>query len=156
MKKIKAILVLAFVLLIMSAISCVSAKKYRELQITSRQNMMDRDDFKTENMKLQMQNRELELRSTALEKEMGDMQFRLAAAETERNRAREELNIISERLNDMQNAHQDLIRGNVNETKRLLAELISAQEDLRKKENILRFYPGHNQRSLMYGPVQPP
>ncbi len=125
-------------LLLISAISCVSAKKYRELQTASRQNMMDRDDFKSENMKLQMLNRELESKASVLENEMDEMKYRLAAAEVEKNKAREELNIISERLNDMQNAHQDLIRGNVNETKKLLAELLSAQENLRQKENILR------------------
>ncbi|HNR41125.1 MAG TPA: OmpA family protein [Bacteroidales bacterium] len=129
---------LACIILLLSAISCVSPKKYRELQITSRQNMMDRDEFKAENIRLQMLNRELDNNASALENEIKEMKYRLSTAESERNRAREDLSIVESRLNDMQNAHQDLIRGNVNETKKLLAELISTQENLRQKENILR------------------
>ena len=45
-----------------SVTSCVSGKKFRELQNTSRQNMIDRDDFKAENLALSMQNREIEAR----------------------------------------------------------------------------------------------
>ncbi len=106
-----------------SVISCVPGKKFRELQKTSRQNMIERDDFKTENIGLAMKNRELETKIAALEKEMAKLKQDLSLAETERNKAIEDLNILSERNNDLQNAQEDLIRGNVSETKKLLAEL---------------------------------
>ncbi len=39
---------------------------------------------------------------------------------------------------NLQNAQEDLIKGNVKETQRLLAELQAAQENLQKKEDLLR------------------
>jgi len=119
-------------------ISCVPGKKFREVQNTSRQNMMDRDDFKAENLTLSMQNREIESKISALEKEMSKSRQDLSLAEIERNKAKDELNIISGRYNDLQNAQDDLIKGNVSETKKLLADLQAAQDNLRQKEDIMR------------------
>ncbi|HUU99893.1 MAG TPA: OmpA family protein [Bacteroidales bacterium] len=130
--------ILAVVIMGISSISCVTGNKYRTLQRTSRQNLMDRDDFKTENITLSMLNKELEAKIAALEKSSGSVKQELAAIQAERDRAREELNVISGRYNDMQNAQEELIRGNVSETKKLLAELQAAQENLKQKENILR------------------
>ncbi len=121
-----------------SVVSCVSGKKYRELQYASRQNMMARDDFKAENLTLSMENRETENKIDALEKEMGKLRQDFALAEIERNKAKDDLNIISGRYNDLQNAHEDLIKGNVSETKKLLTELQAAQENLKQKEDIMR------------------
>jgi chemotaxis protein MotB len=119
-------------------LSCVPGKKFRELQNASRQNMLDRDDFKAENLTLSMQNREIEARIAALEKDMSKSRQDLALAEIERNKAKEDLNIINERYNNLQNAQEDLIRGNVSETKKLLTDLQAAQENLRQKEDIMR------------------
>ncbi len=121
-----------------SLLSCVPGKKYRELQNTSRQNMIDRDDFKAENLTLSMQNREIEGKITALEEEMGKTRQDLALAEIERNKAKEELGLITERYNNLQDAQEELVRGNLSETKKLLADLQTAETNLRQKENIMR------------------
>jgi chemotaxis protein MotB len=134
----KSIAVLFITALLVPVLSCVPGKKFREVQITSRQNMIERDDYKAENLSLSMQNREIEVKIDALEKEMGKIRQEFTLAEIERNKARDELNIITGRYNDLQNAQEDLIRGNVTETKRLLAELQSAQENLKQKEDIMR------------------
>lgn len=118
--------------------SCVPGKKFREVQNTNRQNMIDRDDFKAENLTLEMQNREIESKISALEKEMSKSRQALTLAEIERNKAKDELNLISERYNNLQNAQEDLIRGNVSETKKLLTELQAAQLNLSQKEDIMR------------------
>jgi chemotaxis protein MotB len=126
------------VLYFTSLLSCVPGKKFRELQNTSRQNMIDRDDFKAENLTLSMQNREIETKIAALENEMGKTRQDLALAEIERNKAKEELNVISERYNNLQNAQEELIRGNLSETKKLLADLQTAEANLKQKEDIMR------------------
>ena len=126
------------ILPVIFAISCVPGKKFREVQNTSRQNMMDRDDFKAENLNLSMQNREIESKISALEKEMSKSRQDLTLAEIDRNKAKDELNIISERYNNLQNAQEELIKGNVSETKKLLAELQAAQVNLRQKEDVMR------------------
>lgn len=121
-----------------SIISCVPVKKFRELQKTNTQNLMDRDDYKAENLKLTGKNRELEIKIAELEKETLKLSQELSLAQIDRNKAIEELNVLSERNNNLLTAQEDLIKGNVTETKKLLAELQVAQEDLRKKEEILR------------------
>jgi chemotaxis protein MotB len=126
------------ILPVIFAISCVPGKKFREVQNTSRQNMMDRDDFKAENLNLSMQNREIESKISALEKEMSKSRQDLTLAEIDRNKAKDELNTISERYNNLQNAQEELIKGNVSETKKLLAELQAAQVNLRQKEDVMR------------------
>lgn len=129
---------LIVIILSISVLSCVPASKYRELQNASRQNMMDRDDYKTENLTLSMQNKETATRIAALEAEMTRTKQDIALAEIERNKAREELNTISDRYYALQNAQEDLVRGNLTETKKLLAELQAAQDNLRQKEDIMK------------------
>ena len=129
---------LIVIILSISVLSCVPASKYRELQNASRQNMMDRDDYKTENLTLSMQNKETATRIAALEAEMNRTKQDIALAEIERNKAREELNTISDRYYALQNAQEDLVRGNLTETKKLLAELQAAQDNLRQKEDIMK------------------
>jgi chemotaxis protein MotB len=126
------------ILPVIFVISCVPGKKFREVQNTSRQNMIDRDDFKAENLNLSMQNREIESKISALEKEMSKSRQDLTLAEIERNKAKDELNIISERYNNLENAQEELIKGNVSETKKLLGELQAAQLNLRQKEDVMR------------------
>lgn len=138
MKKRPVFVILAVSVFALSMISCVSGKKFREMQYASRQNMMERDDFKTENLALSMRNREIESKIGLLEKDMDDTRRQLSLAENERNRARDELGVLSSRFNDLLNAQEDLIRGNVSETKKLLSELQSAQENLKQKEDIMR------------------
>ena len=132
------IFTLAAIILAISSLSCVPGKKFRTLQSTSRQNMMERDEFKTGNIGLSMLNRELEAKIAALEKETGTIKQELVNAQIERDKAKEELNVISGRYNDLQNAQEELIRGNVSETKKLLTELQATQESLKQKEDILR------------------
>lgn len=121
-----------------SFISCVSSKKHRELQNTNRLNMIERDNLKSENMNLSMRNREIETKIAALEEEMGKIRQELNVAENERDEAIEDLNILTSRYNDLQIAQEDLIHGNVKETKRLLADLQAAHESLRQKEEVMR------------------
>lgn len=133
-----ASLFLFMILLSMTIVSCVPAKKFRDLQNDYRQSTIDNDDLKNENLNLSVKIRELESKSAAAGKELESLKKDLAIAKNERDKANEELNMISERLNDLQNAHEELIQGNVKETKKLLSELTAAQEDLKRKEDVLK------------------
>lgn len=124
--------------MVMSTISCVSGKKYKSLQDTSKQFMNERDDFKTDNIGLEMANRELEAKLAGLQKQVDTVNYDIAKAQGDLAKAVEDYNRISEKYNDLQNAHEDLIRGNVKETQKLLSELQAAQENLQKKEDLLR------------------
>jgi chemotaxis protein MotB len=130
--------ILGAVIIVMFSVSCVSGKKFAGLQDTSKQFMNERDAFKTDNIGLQMQNKELELKLTNLEKEMSKVKLDISAAESSRDKALEDFNKISGRYGELQNAQEDLIKGNVKETQKLLTELQAAQQNLQKKEDLLR------------------
>ena len=118
--------------------SCVSGKKFRELQKTNTQNLIDLDDCKAANMTLTMKGREQEIKVASLEKDLEKAKQDLAQAEAERNKAADELASTSARYQELQNAQEDLIKGNMSETKKLLADLKTAQDNLRQKEDVLR------------------
>jgi len=48
------------------------------------------------------------------------------------------MNTLSDRFNALQIAQDDLIKGNLTETRKLLADLQAAQDNLRQKEDIMR------------------
>jgi len=137
MKK-SIIFILGISLIISVSISCVSGKKHSSLQETSKQFMSERDAFKSDNIGLEMQNRELEAKMAALEKEIAVVKADIATAQSSRDKALEDYSRISTKYNELQNAQEDLVRGNVRETQKLLTELQAAQENLQKKEDLLR------------------
>jgi chemotaxis protein MotB len=133
-----SIFILLAVAIIISLVSCVPGKKFKTLQDTSKLYLNERDALKTENIDLSMNNKELEAKTALLEKETATMKQDLAKAQNERDKAKEEYNKLLGQVNDLQNAQEDLIKGNVNETRKLLGELKTAQENLQKKEDLLR------------------
>ena len=130
--------ILGFFALLVFSVSCVSGKKFSSLQDTSKQFMNERDAFKTDNIGLEMQNKELEAKLASLQKQVGSSEKEIAAAQSERDKAVEDYNRISSKYTELQNAQEDLIKGNVKETQKLLAQLEEAQANLQKKEDLLR------------------
>lgn len=124
--------------LVFFAISCVSGKKYSGLQDTSKQFMNERDAFKTDNIGLEMQNKELKAKLASIEKGMDTIKLEISSAQNERDKAVDNYNRMSAKYTELQNAQEDLIKGNVKETQKLLSELQTAQSNLQKKEDLLR------------------
>ena len=120
------------------SVSCVSGKKFKSLQDTSKQYMNERDGFKTDNISLEMTNRELETKISDMEKDMTGFQEEIASLKSQRDKALGEFNNISSKYNDLQNAQEELVRGSARETQKLLAELQAAQANLQAKEDLLR------------------
>jgi chemotaxis protein MotB len=127
-----------FILLIVLSVSCVSGRKFSSLQDTSRQFMNERDAFKTDNIGLEMENKELKAKLARLEKQVGSAEHDITAAQNERDKAVDDYNRISLKYNELQNSQEDLIKGNVKETQKLLSQLQEAQTNLQKKEDLLR------------------
>ena len=128
----------AALLLIIALGSCVPGGKYNTLHDRSVGYMNERDDFKIQNMDLAMSNREMEARIAELEEELGGMSGEKEKLEAEVEEARTEYNTLSNRYAELQKAQEDLIRGNVEETRRLLRELQTAQKNLQDKEDLLK------------------
>lgn len=119
-------------------LSCVPGNKYKTLQDTSRQYMDERDQYKSDNIGLEMANREMEAKLAVLEKQLGTLKEDVSKAQADRDRALDDFNKISSKYTELQNAQEDLIRGNVKETQNLLSELQKAQQALQEKEELLR------------------
>jgi len=136
MSKIRGLILLVVSVLAVS--SCVPGTKYKSMQDTAKMYMNERDELKTENIMLAMERKELEARVQKLEEETKSMSGELTALRSERDRLKEEYNILQGKVNDLEKAREDLIKGNVTETRRLLSELQAAQENLQKKEDLLR------------------
>jgi chemotaxis protein MotB len=130
--------ILGSIAIAIASVSCVSGKKYASLQDTSKQFMNERDTFKTDNIGLEMKNRELEAKMASLGKEIVIVKQDILKAEGERDKAVDDYSKLSGKYTELQNAQEDLIKGNVKETQRLLAELNTAQANLQKKEDLLR------------------
>jgi len=126
-----------FILISFFSASCVSGKKFSSLQDTSKQFMNERDALKTDNIGLEMQNKDLEAKLAALEKEANTAKQELIAAQSARDKAVEDYNKVSSKYDELQNAQDDLVKGNVKETQKLLTELQAAQANLQKKEDLL-------------------
>jgi chemotaxis protein MotB len=108
------------------------------MQDTSKQFMNERDAFKTDNIGLEMQNKELTAQLASLRKEVDTIQQVISAAQNDRDKAVQDYNRMSSKYTELQNAQEDLIKGNVKETQKLLSQLQEAQANLQKKEDLLR------------------
>ena len=134
----KFVYIAEFILVIIVSVSCVSGKKFSALQDTSKQFMNERDAVKESNIGLEMQNKEFETKVANLEKEIASITQELNSTKISRDKATEDYNKISGKYSELQNAQEDLVKGNVKETQKLLSELQTAQANLQKKEDLLR------------------
>ena len=132
------LLILGVIVFVISAVSCVSGKKFTALEGSSKQFMQERDEFKTQNIALDMENKELKAKHSTLETEVVELRKKYETLESERNKALDDYNRVSAKYAELQNAQEELIRGNVKETQKLLGELNEAQTNLQKKEDLLR------------------
>ncbi len=123
--------------IVLLLVSCVPGKKFKTLQDTSRAYMNERDEFKAENINFEMKNRELEAKISQYEKQISSIEGEIESLTAKKDKALEDLSKMTTRYNEMQTAQEDLIRGNVKETQKLLSELQTAQAALQKKEDLL-------------------
>ncbi len=99
---------------------------------------MERDDLMAENEHLTVENREMMAKIDQVEEQQKKniedsirIQKRVEELETE-------IAQLDRKYADLQSTHDALLRGNARETRRLLNELQSTQEDLTVKEQMLR------------------
>ncbi len=118
--------------------SCVPAIEFSQLSDKSGSLQVERDDLMAENEHLTVENREMLAKIDQVEEQQKKnvedsirIQKRVEELETE-------LAQIERKYTDLQSTHDALLRGNARETRRLLNELQSTQEDLTVKEQMLR------------------
>ena len=119
-------------------LGCVPGGKYKTLHSRSVDYMNERDDLKIENLNLSMANREMEAKLRSVDDQIKSMEAEKSNLEREISEAKSKYIPLDNRYAELQKAQEDLIRGNVAETRRLLRELQAAQENLQNKEDLLR------------------
>ena len=72
--------------------------------------MSERDAFKTDNIGLEMQNKELTAKLASLQTEIETVKQNIAAAQNERDKAVDDYNRISAKYSELQNAQEDLVQ----------------------------------------------
>ena len=118
--------------------SCVPATEFNRTTRKSRSLQQERDELMAENEYLTVENREMSAKIDQVE----DKQERFVQDSIrlygEVQELQEEVARLQRQYGDLEQTHEALLRGNARETRRLLNELQTTQEDLAKKEQLLK------------------
>ena len=118
--------------------SCVPSREFTQVTDKNRAIQEDRDNLLAENEKLTVENREMKSRIDNVEKEKerykeDSIRIHNRVTELETESAQ-----LERQYADLEATHDALLRGNARETRRLLNELQTTQEDLTIKEQLLK------------------
>ncbi|MCK5068430.1 MAG: OmpA family protein [Bacteroidales bacterium] len=118
--------------------SCVPASEFSQLTDKSSSLQNERDDLMAENEHLTVENREMMAKIDKVEEQQqknieDSIRIHKRVEELEKEMAQ-----LDRKYADLESTHEALLRGNARETRRLLNELQSTQEDLTTKEQLLK------------------
>jgi chemotaxis protein MotB len=133
MKKIAYILVGATLLG-----SCVPSREFTQVTDKNKVIQEDRDNLLAENEQLTVENREMKSRIDNVEKEKERFKEDSIRIHTRMTELEKESAQLERQYADLEATHDALLRGNARETRRLLNELQTTQEDLTTKEQLLK------------------
>lgn len=118
--------------------SCVPAKEFQALQDKNLKCEEERDKFSTENEALTVRVSELDSRVRVLQAEVDNLLADSASRAIELNRLREDNQRLNGKYSELQKLQQNLMQGNQQETRKVLAQLQTSQEELQQKEDALK------------------
>lgn len=118
--------------------SCVPTSEFTQLTQKSNSLQKERDDLMAENEYLTVENREMGAKINQVE----EMQKKIIEDSIRIYKKVEELQNevtqLDRKYKDLESTHEALLRGNARETRRLLNELQTTQEDLTRKQQLLK------------------
>ncbi|MCF8379031.1 MAG: OmpA family protein [Bacteroidales bacterium] len=133
MKKQHYILIIVFVLS-----SCVPTQQFKEVSDKGNKLEVERDQLMMENEQLTVENTEMKANMDLVEEEKAKFVEDSIRLYKEISSLKKEVDKLTRQLDDLQATHEALLQGNARETRRLLNELQSTQENLQTKEGKLR------------------
>jgi len=118
--------------------SCVPTSEFSQLSDKSNSLQGERDDLMAENEYLTVENREMKAKIDKVDEQekqniQDSIRIHKRVVELE-----EELAQLDRKYADLESTHDALLRGNARETRRLLNELQTTQQDLATKERLLK------------------
>ncbi|HBF88547.1 MAG TPA: flagellar motor protein MotB [Bacteroidales bacterium] len=126
------------IIIVGTIVSCVPARKFQELKEKNNSCEDERAELKTKNKELSESATELTSQLNDLKKQNGGLvndTTVLGLSLRKMTRQYDKINTLNDELLDKQ---AELMKGNANETRKLLAELQKTKEDLQKQEDELR------------------
>ncbi|MGW8315671.1 MAG: OmpA family protein [Bacteroidales bacterium] len=118
--------------------SCVPAKEFSQLTGKTSSLQRERDDVMAENEQLTVENREMKARIGQVEEQQQQLVEDSIRIYNELTDMENEMAQLERKYTDLEATHEALLRGNARETRRLLNELQSTQEDLALKQQLLQ------------------
>ena len=118
--------------------SCVPTSEFTQLSQKSNSLQSERDDLMAENEHLTVENREMRAKIDFVEeqqKKIVEDSIRIHKKVVE---LQNEIAQLDRKYKDLESTHDALLRGNARETRRLLNELQTTQEDLARKQQLLK------------------
>ena len=141
MNTMKKIFILFFGLALL--VSCVPTQQFRELSDKDNKLEKERDILMAENEKLTVENTEMSSQISMVIEEKERFKEDSLAMNAEIETLKTEVDQLKRKYDDLSASHEALLQGNARETRRLLNQLQSTQEDLQNKENRLRELEGN-------------
>jgi len=126
------------ILIATALVSCVPPQQFREVSDKSNKLDKEREQLITDNERLTVENTEMKAQRDIVEEERERFVSDSIKKHEEMNTLRKDLTQLTKRYEDLQSANEALLQGSARETRRLLNELQSTQEDLQRKEARLR------------------
>ncbi|MBN2521525.1 MAG: OmpA family protein [Bacteroidales bacterium] len=118
--------------------ACVPAKQFQELQTKYQKCQEETAILKTDNEDLTIKSTELASQIDVLSNEVLQLLEDTSVKAMEIKEIKKNLDKISQQYKDLQVAQDQLLKGNADETKRLLQQLQATQTDLQIREDRLR------------------
>lgn len=117
--------------------ACVPTGKFNELKKQSDRISIERDSLFAANEKMNVNNTELEARVESIRSEIEGIRDEKESVAGQYDDLKEEYDALKRRYDDLEKTQEALLSGHTRETRRLLTELQSAQQDLVAKEDRL-------------------
>jgi len=124
------------ILLILSG--CVPAKQFEEVQQSAKKCEEERELLKDENKNLTVTNTELKAKTEQLQKRINNLQKDSLEKTTKLHSIEIRYDKLNKQYSQLQESQDQLLSGNINETKKLLRELQNTQSEIIEKEDELR------------------
>ncbi|MFO7828739.1 MAG: OmpA family protein [Bacteroidales bacterium] len=127
-----------FLFLLVFLAGCVPAKQFEELQQSAKKCEEERELLNEANKNLTVNNTELKSKTEQLQERLNHLQ-KDSLEKTNKLRTIEiKYDKLNKQYNDLQTSQDQLLKGNIDETKKLLRELQNTQADIIQKEDELR------------------
>lgn len=118
--------------------SCVPTSEFTQLSQKSNSLQSERDDLMAENEHLTVENREMRAKIGFVEEQQKKIVEDSIRIHKKIVELQNEIAQLDRKYKDLESTHDALLRGNARETRRLLNELQTTQEDLARKQQLLK------------------